>query len=171
MHVEFLKSRAREPSPALGLVHQSVAQNNPGTLCQYVSTCMQHYMHASVRMQMLVFSAWPDVLELLGHSLQEHSLPYLYGKTKHALQRALDGFGGGETAASADAVEQAGGATIQRPRGLAGRRKRRAGGDGDEEPRVLLLQLKQAAAGLNLVQAQHVLLIEPSTNPAVEAQV
>lgn len=124
-----------------------------------------------LRMQMLVFSAWPEVLELLAHSLDGHGVPYLAGKDKASLQRALDAFDGSRETA-AHAVEQHGGATIHRPRGLAGRRKRpRGSGGAAAEPRVLLLLLKQAAAGLNLVQAQHVLLIEPSTNPSVEAQV
>jgi hypothetical protein len=36
--------------------------------------------------------------------------------------------------------------------------------------RVLLLPLKDAGAGLNLSEAQHVLLMEPSIDPACEAQ-
>jgi SNF2 family DNA or RNA helicase len=36
---------------------------------------------------------------------------------------------------------------------------------------VLLLLLKRAGAGLNIVEAQHAFLMEPSTDPAVEAQV
>lgn len=118
---------------------------------------------------MLVFSAWSEVLELLAHSLDDHGVKYLSGKDKASLQRALDTFDGSRQDAT-QAVTQAGGCTVHRARGLAGR-KRRARIADDAVPRVLLLQLKQAAAGLNLVQAQHVLLIEPSTNPAVEAQV
>lgn len=35
---------------------------------------------------------------------------------------------------------------------------------------VLLLPLKDAGAGLNLTEAQHVLLMEPTVSPAMEAQ-
>lgn len=119
---------------------------------------------------MLVFSAWSEVLELLAHSLDSHGVRYLSGKDKASLHKALDAFDTSRAEAK-EAVEVRGGATIRRPRGLAGRKKRPRADDGGGEPRVLLLQLKQAAAGLNLVQAQHVLLIEPSTDPAVEAQV
>ncbi|KXZ52879.1 hypothetical protein GPECTOR_8g26 [Gonium pectorale] len=38
------------------------------------------------------------------------------------------------------------------------------------KPRVLLLQLKQGGAGLNLTEAQHVVLMEPQLDPAAEAQ-
>jgi E3 ubiquitin-protein ligase SHPRH len=36
--------------------------------------------------------------------------------------------------------------------------------------RVLLLPLKSGGNGLNLIEATHVILIEPSINPSVEAQ-
>eukprot|EP00892_Ulva_mutabilis_P001424 jgi/Ulvmu1/11282/UM073_0054.1 len=142
--------------------------NSFGTKLDAVVKCVQDTLRDKPNDKMLVFSAWSEVLDLLAHSLSTHSVPYLVGKGKDSLQKALDVFDSSRAAADAG-VERAGGATIQRPRGLAGRRQRTAGGS-DEEPRVLLLQLKQAAAGLNLVLAQHVLLIEPSTNPAVEAQ-
>ncbi|GIL56939.1 hypothetical protein Vafri_12224 [Volvox africanus] len=38
------------------------------------------------------------------------------------------------------------------------------------KPRVLLLQLKQGGAGLNLTEAQHVVLVEPQLDPAAEVQ-
>lgn len=37
-------------------------------------------------------------------------------------------------------------------------------------PQVLLLLMQQGSNGLNLTEAQHVVLVEPSLNPAVEAQ-
>jgi len=37
-------------------------------------------------------------------------------------------------------------------------------------PRVLLLTTQAGSNGLNLVEAQHVVLVEPLLNPAVEAQ-
>ncbi|KAK9861979.1 hypothetical protein WJX84_007298 [Apatococcus fuscideae] len=47
---------------------------------------------------------------------------------------------------------------------------RRDGLPANEELRVLLLLVKQGANGLNLTEAQHVILVEPLLDPAVEAQ-
>lgn len=40
----------------------------------------------------------------------------------------------------------------------------------DEDMKVLLLPLKKAGAGLNLTEAKHVMLVEPSMNVSLEAQ-
>lgn len=86
-------------------------------------------------MQILVFSAWTEVLDLLSHSLHSSNILFCYGKEKAKRLKQLASF-------------------REQP-----------------EARVMLLQLKHAAAGLNIVEAQHALLMEPSTDPAVEAQV
>ena len=45
-----------------------------------------------------------------------------------------------------------------------------AGAEGASPPRVLLLPIHQGANGLNLIMAQHVILVEPLLNPAAEAR-
>lgn len=39
-----------------------------------------------------------------------------------------------------------------------------------KSPKVLLLLIQHGANGLNLLEAQHVMLVEPLLNPAAEAQ-
>lgn len=85
--------------------------------------------------QILVFSTWTDVLDLLADSLRSNSIQYCYGTSGAKLQGSLNSF------------------------------------KGDSDKQVLLLLLKRASAGLNIVEAQHAFLMEPSTDPAVEAQV
>lgn len=136
------------------------------------------------KVQVLVFSAWNDVLSLLAHALRAVGVPHLQGKGKAGLRDALSAFCSAGEATGASVRDRDvtahlddGASTSAAP---AGRRRSSAGGGvvraGQKRkrgaaPRVLLLQLKQAAAGLNLTEAQHALLVEPSTNPATEAQV
>ena len=42
---------------------------------------------------------------------------------------------------------------------------------GEAGPRVFLLSLRMGSAGLTLTRANHVFLLEPSMDPAVEQQV
>lgn len=141
---------------------------------------------------MLIFSTWGDVLELLHHALTSQTIPHLYGKGKPGLAKALASFCATmdsgialkdvdvtpslDAGPSPAAPSTSGVAANVQPRadGMLLRR-RQAARDGkrklEGEPRVLLLLLKQAAAGLNLTEAQHAILVEPSTNPATEAQV
>jgi E3 ubiquitin-protein ligase SHPRH len=85
--------------------------------------------------QILVFSTWTDVLDLVSHALHSSGVQHCYGNTGAKLKGSLDAF------------------------------------KSEADKQVLLLLLKRAGAGLNIVEAQHAFLIEPSTDPAVEAQV
>ncbi|KAK9844145.1 hypothetical protein WJX81_005910 [Elliptochloris bilobata] len=91
--------------------------------------------------RLLVFSQWADVLELLAHALQANSVPFALARGRRALEDAIAQF-------RAPPVDDAVG----------------------ERARTLLLLVKQGANGLNLTEAQHVVLVEPLLDPAVEAQ-
>lgn len=129
-------------------------------------------------LQVLVFSTWPDVLDVLHHALHMASVPHLRAKGKAGLANALTTFSTTQATPSlkqADVTPSLSATTAAvtccapRRKGAAAEAKRAAAAPA--APRVLLLLLSQAAAGLNLTSAQHVLLVEPSTNPATEAQV
>jgi hypothetical protein len=161
---------------------------------ELVQTAPLHYQCVPP-VQILVFSAWQDVLDLLHHDLATAAVPHLYGKGKPGLSKALASFTSASdsgatlkdadvtakltapapsTAAAAGASTSArGGGAVSAVQGALARGSKRKATDAAAEaaPRVLLLLLKQAAAGLNLTEAQHALLVEPSTNPSTEAQV
>ncbi|KAG2482055.1 hypothetical protein HYH03_018991 [Edaphochlamys debaryana] len=79
--------------------------------------------------------------------------------------------GGGGTGAYGETPGSAGATPAGRTPG-AGRRGalRGAARAPHVKPRVLLLQLRQGGAGLNLTEAQHVVMVEPQLDPALEAQ-
>jgi hypothetical protein len=129
--------------------------------------------------QILVFSMWNDVLGLLSHALSGSHVPHIWGRGKRGLREALGLFrtsnASNEASAGANDINAAGQSTSPARSALRRGSRLRVGHKrklADPEPaRVLLLQMSQAAAGLNLTEAQHALLVEPSTNPAIEAQV
>jgi E3 ubiquitin-protein ligase SHPRH len=82
----------------------------------------------------LVFSTWPDVLDILGSALTENGIQFASLHAPGKFKRNLDKF------------------------------KNR------EDVKVLLLPITSGAHGLNLVEASHVLLVEPVLNPAQELQ-
>jgi hypothetical protein len=133
-------------------------------------------------MQILVFSTWTDVLGLLSHALSRNHVTHLWGRGKRGLREALTLFCSSSNASkaltaalAANDSEAAGPSTSTHQRSPLRRSPVRVGGKRKkaepEEARVLLLLMNQAAAGLNLTEAQHALLVEPSNNPAMEAQV
>jgi len=87
----------------------------------------------------LVFSTWPDVLDILAAALDENDIPYASlhnnaATTQNKFKRSIQRF------------------------------KNR------KDVKVLLMPISRGANGLNLVEASHVILIEPLLNPAQELQ-
>lgn len=94
--------------------------------------------------RVLVFSTWVDSLDILSHALAANHLPHAYAKHAAKFQSELARF-------------KKGASTDESLTGI-------------EAPRVLLLLIKQGGNGLNLTEAQHVILVEPLLSPALEAQ-
>ncbi|ERN04198.1 E3 ubiquitin-protein ligase SHPRH isoform X1 [Amborella trichopoda] len=98
--------------------------------------------------KVLVFSSWNDVLDVLEHSLGANSVSHIRMKGGRKSQLALRQF-----------------------KGETDKAKRGKEGDHENRPiQVLLLLIQHGANGLNLLEAQHVILVEPLLNPATEAQ-
>ncbi|KAL4857890.1 E3 ubiquitin-protein ligase [Chlorella vulgaris] len=94
---------------------------------------------------------------VLVHALTTNGLPHLHPSSSKKFEQAVLEFRAGHEAAMAAADAPSSSRAAAAPAKSA-------------HPQVLLLLMQQGSNGLNLTEAQHVVLVEPSLNPAVEAQ-
>ncbi|KAJ7548808.1 hypothetical protein O6H91_07G028200 [Diphasiastrum complanatum] len=99
--------------------------------------------------KILIFSSWHDVLDVVEHALLANNITFARVKGNSKINSAIQEFKG--------TIPQHGGSLKNSSRRLVSKT-------------VLLLPIKLGANGLNLVEAQHVILVEPLLNPAAEAQ-
>eukprot|EP01083_Nonionella_stella_P279486 950723_1 len=106
----------------------------------------------------VVFSQWAQVLMLTERALTQNEIPCVNASAARVkFQDAIDRFKG-----------------VQRPSESAGKRRRRrvsepvreSGGEVD----VLLLTIRSGSQGLNLIEANHVVIVEPLLNAGLYAQ-
>ncbi|XP_052201128.1 uncharacterized protein LOC127807364 isoform X2 [Diospyros lotus] len=102
------------------------------------------------RAKLLVFSSWNDVLDVLEHAFTANSISYIRMKGGRKAQFAISHFKGQSCVKGIGKVHNQQAET--------------------SSVRVLLLLIQHGANGLNLLEAQHVILVEPLLNPAAEAQ-
>ncbi|KAK6155990.1 hypothetical protein DH2020_010238 [Rehmannia glutinosa] len=101
--------------------------------------------------KILVFSSWNDVLDVLQHAFAANSISYIRMKGGRKSQIAISHFRGQRSNAKE---------SIKKPEDNTD----------TKSVQVLLLLIQHGANGLNLLEAQHVILVEPLLNPAAEAQ-
>ncbi|XP_055828610.1 uncharacterized protein LOC129896695 isoform X3 [Solanum dulcamara] len=101
--------------------------------------------------KVLVFSSWNDVLDVLEHAFAANNITFVRMKGGRKSHVAISQFRGHD-----NTVEENG--------------KRHVGQPETRSIQVLLLLIQHGANGLNLLEAQHVILVEPLLNPAAEAQ-
>ncbi|KAJ3682918.1 hypothetical protein LUZ60_013145 [Juncus effusus] len=104
--------------------------------------------------KVLVFSSWNDVLDVLEHSLLTNSVNYVRMKGGRKAQFAIAKFKGQQQKGVITEKEKA---TKRKP-------------INSKPVQVLLMLIQHGANGLNLLEAQHVVLVEPLLNPGAEAQ-
>lgn len=125
-------------------------QGSYGTKIEAVTRRILRITSTDGAAKILVFSSWNDVLDVLEHSLCANNISYARMKGGRKSQAALCQFKGQATSINGDKVKKA---------------------DSRMQPvQVLLMLIQHGANGLNLLEAQHVILLEPVLNPSAEAQ-
>ncbi|KAL9247813.1 hypothetical protein vseg_021203 [Gypsophila vaccaria] len=128
-------------------------QGSYGTKIEAITRRILWIKSTDEKAKVLVFSSWNDVLDVLEHSFAANDISYVRMKGgRKRSQAAISIFKGEEAVEniSANKTEE------KKPKG--------------KFVQVLLLLVQHGANGLNLLEAQHVVLVEPLLNPAVEAQ-
>lgn len=121
--------------------------------------------------KVLVFSQWNDVLVLMGRALQENQIQFvsvLGGKKKFnqvtfSYSLSLSPLSNCYDNCTLPDFDHLNGFSFIHIQNIETFRMR-------ADVKVLLLPVKSGANGLNLIEATHVILIEPSINPSIEAQ-
>ncbi|KAK3126035.1 hypothetical protein QOZ80_7BG0613020 [Eleusine coracana subsp. coracana] len=123
-------------------------QGSYGTKVEAITRRILKITSNDATAKVLVFSSWNDVLDLLEHSLTTNNISYIRMKGGRKSQAALSQFKGQRSCLNGGEVKGTVAKTVQ----------------------VLLMLIQHGANGLNLLEAQHVILVEPLLNPAAEAQ-
>lgn len=101
--------------------------------------------------KVLVFSSWNDVLDVLEHSFTANGISFIRMKGGRKSHVAISQFKGEKVGVKDE----------------ANKKQKQAE---TKSVQVLLLLIQHGANGLNLLEAQHVILVEPLLNPAAESQ-
>ncbi|CAH9090614.1 unnamed protein product [Cuscuta epithymum] len=101
--------------------------------------------------KVLVFSSWNDVLDVLEHAFAANGISHVRMKGGRRAHAAVNYFRGQSS-------------------NLIGHSRSHEMPPETKSVQVLLLLIQHGANGLNLLEAEHVILVEPLLNPAAEAQ-
>ncbi|GFY84449.1 RING-finger, DEAD-like helicase, PHD and SNF2 domain-containing protein [Actinidia rufa] len=135
----------RENSEASITVHGSY-----GTKIEAITRRILWITSTDPKAKLLVFSSWNDVLDVMEHAFNANNISYIRMKGGRKAHVAISHFKGQSSA--------------------KGRSKMHGQQQETKSVQVLLLLIQHGANGLNLLEAQHVILVEPLLNPAAEAQ-
>eukprot|EP00258_Populus_trichocarpa_P032016 XP_024448035.1 E3 ubiquitin-protein ligase SHPRH-like [Populus trichocarpa] len=123
-------------------------QGSYGTKVEAVTRRILWIKSSDPRAKVLVFSSWNDVLDVLEHALNANEITYIRMKGGRKSHVAISEFRAQNSSPKRTDRHQQETKSVQ----------------------VLLLLIQHGVNGLNLLEAQHVVLVEPLLNPADEAQ-
>ncbi|PRQ59652.1 putative DNA helicase chromatin regulator PHD family [Rosa chinensis] len=128
-----------------------IVQGSYGTKIEAVTRRILWIKSTDPEAKVLVFSSWNDVLDVLEHAFIANGITSIRMKGGRKSQVAISEFKGEK-------------------RSLTGNHKLHGRNPEGRSIQVLLLLIQHGANGLNLLEAKHVILVEPLLNPAAEAQ-
>lgn len=129
-------------------------QGSYGTKIEAITRRILWIKSTDPKAKVLVFSSWNDVLDVLEHAFAANEISFVRMKGgRKRSQAAISIFKGDKT-----------------PEQTSGKTKVEQQQPEAKFIQVLLLLIQHGANGLNLLEAQHVVLVEPLLNPAAEAQ-
>ncbi|XP_056169119.1 uncharacterized protein LOC115679829 isoform X5 [Syzygium oleosum] len=117
-----------------------------GTKIEAVTRRILWIKSTETNAKVLVFSSWKDVLDVLEHAFKANGISYARMKGGRKAHTAVGHFRGQNASVKVNKGEHC------------------------QDIQVLLLLVQHGANGLNLLEARHVILVEPLLNPAAEAQ-
>ncbi|XP_042957344.1 E3 ubiquitin-protein ligase SHPRH isoform X1 [Carya illinoinensis] len=128
-----------------------IVQGSYGTKIEAVTRRILWIKHIDPKAKVLVFSSWNDVLDVLEHAFTANEITFIRMKGGRKSHTAISKFRGQNNT----------------PEGTWKRHTQQPASDFFQ---VLLILIQHGANGLNLLEAEHVILVEPLLNPAAEAQ-
>ncbi|KAK6932900.1 SNF2, N-terminal [Dillenia turbinata] len=128
-----------------------IVQGSYGTKIEAVTRRILWIRSRDPKAKVLVFTSWNDVLDVLEHALTTNGISYVRMKGGRKAHAAISRFKGQKSC-----VKPISSMDDQHVE--------------SKDIQVLLLLIQHGANGLNLLEAQHVVLVEPLLNPSAEAQ-
>ncbi|KAI9377403.1 hypothetical protein POPTR_019G060300v4 [Populus trichocarpa] len=123
-------------------------QGSYGTKVEAITRRILWIKSSDPKAKVLVFSSWNDVLDVLEHAFNANEVTYIWMKGGRKSHVAISEFRAQNGSPKITPRQQQETKSVQ----------------------VLLLLIQHGTNGLNLLEAQHVVLVEPLLNPAAEAQ-
>ncbi|CAK8537765.1 unnamed protein product [Lathyrus sativus] len=147
---------AQKESPNSSMLHTTdscekneafiTVKGSYGTKIEAVTRRILWIKATNHKSKVLVFSSWKDVLDVLEHAFATNNITFIRMNGGRKAHTAISQFRGKQNDSK--------GCEGSEPKSI----------------QVLLLLIQHGANGLNLLEAQHVVLVEPLLNPAAEAQ-
>eukprot|EP00004_Rigifila_ramosa_P022441 TRINITY_DN6122_c0_g1_i1.p1 TRINITY_DN6122_c0_g1~~TRINITY_DN6122_c0_g1_i1.p1 ORF type:complete len:608 (+),score=144.41 TRINITY_DN6122_c0_g1_i1:2956-4779(+) len=165
---------ARNPEEAQLEGAAPAVLGNYGTKIDSIVSRVLQLIRVNRQEKILIFSHWTDLLDILSHALSANHVRHLH-HDGHGLAQTTAGSTFTQTLSQLMSTAK----SAQTAMNELGQKKARSGvrtnflteaWKVDKSVNVLLLTFRNGSKGLNLTEAAHIILVEPSLHPADEKQ-